>query len=328
MLDYRFYFYPISWIFFLVVGFYILNLNLIFGLIYFAFLIVSIKAGLNSYLKFLWWPYEKWIDTSVVNMERVKVPTTLEGKFLQGVVIRAKDSNPNEKHVGILFHHGFTGKKERNYLFTIPLALNGFTVLAMDARGHGESKDNAFKMLDIPSILSDVKKEIDYLENLPDVDKNKLIMMGHSMGCMATLTRGYEDKRIKKVIGLSGFYDLVDNFKNEHKILYRFMRWRGPKILKKSVEEWNQEVSSKFFFEKGHPIPDKERVYLVHCKEDRLVTFDNSAKIKEALNLPDENVLFLKEPKQKYFMSAHRLIGQSTIISDFLIKVARSLEND
>jgi len=326
MKDYRLYFFPISWIFFIIIAFYLFILNWIISFIFLGILLINIKVTIKTYLHYLWWQYETWIDTTVVNIQKVKVPTTLEGKYLNGVVIRSKDSNPNEKHIGILFHHGFTGMKERNYVWSIPLAMNGFTVLAIDARGHGESIDKEFKKIDILGILSDVKNEIDYLEKLEDVDPNRLIMMGHSMGCIATLTSGYQDKRLKKIVGISGFYDILESFKKHHRILYRLIKKIGPKKLGMPIEEWNKLVSSRYYFEKGHPISDKERVYLVHSKQDGLVAFEDSAKIKEVLNLPDENVLFLEKPKRKYLMSAHRLIGQSTIVSNFLVKIAKSIE--
>ncbi|MHA1438417.1 MAG: alpha/beta hydrolase family protein [Promethearchaeota archaeon] len=326
MKDYRLYLFPISWIFFAIVAFYLFLYHWIISLIFTVILIVNIKATIKTYFHFLWWQYETWIDTSVVDIQKVKVPSTIEGKYLNGVIIRGKNWDFNKKHVGILFHHGFSGMKERNYVWTIPLALNGFTVLAVDARGHGESIDKSFKRIDIIGILSDVKNEIDFLEKLEDVDPDKLIMMGHSMGCIATLTSGYQDKRLKKIVGISGFYDILESFKKYHHILYKLINKIGPKKVGMSMEEWNRKTSAKFYFEKGHHIPDKDRVYLVHSKQDDLVAFENSSKIKEVLNLPDENVLFLEMPKRKYLMSAHRLIGQSTIVSNFLVKVAKTLE--
>ena len=82
----------------------------------------------------------------------------------------------------------------------------------------------------------------------------------------------------------------------------------------------------KYVFEYNSPHADEDRVYLVHCKHDDLVLFNESVKAKEALNLPDENVLFLDMPLRKYLNAAHNLTGQASLIATFVCNVARGLE--
>ena len=97
-------------------------------------------------------------------------------------------------------------------------------------------------------------------------------------------------------------------------------------IVKHNKEAWNKKVSVKFFLEKNSSIPDEDRVYLVHGKDDNLVIFEEALLAKEALNLPDENVLFLEKPKKKYTLSAHNLTGQETIVTAFLINIVNGLD--
>ena len=64
--------------------------------------------------KFLYWPYKDWIDTSVVDIQNVEVPSKIKGKNLKAVLVRDKKRDPKEKQIGVLFHHGNTGQKEEN----------------------------------------------------------------------------------------------------------------------------------------------------------------------------------------------------------------------
>ena len=306
--------------------------GLILGIVFLAIAILHTGATLYYYFNYLWWPYHNWIDTDVVNIEKIEIPSTLPGENLKAIIIRAKNSNPNIKHVGILFHHGYTGHKEKVLRFAIPLAMSGCVVVCPDGRGHGESTNKAFDMSDFLGIVSDVKNEIDYLESLNDVDPDKLVMMGHSMGAIATLYN-YPEERLKKIVEISGAYDLFGMFHERKTLVQKFIYRRITKVLKKNTEfngtddslmEFNKKISAKYRFEYEHSIPDKDRVYLIHCKDDVLVLFSEAVQIKEALNLPDENTLFLEKPKKK-FMSAHNLTGQATIIATYCVQVATSL---
>ncbi len=326
MKDYREYLFPISWIAFLALTIYLFFvINWIIVIAFLVLLIVNFIIVMIIYMNFLWWPQSTWVDRSLVSIQDVEVPCQLEGKTLKGLVIRDKRADPNEKQIGILFHHGYSGHKEYYFQLYVPLALNGCNILCIDARGHGKSKNESFNMSDLPGIMSDIKKEIDFLEKLPGVDPKKLVMMGHSMGGTATLTQGYKDERIKKVVGISTPYDHEELFRYNRTFTVNFIRRRVIKRAGAKMLEWNESVSAKYFIDKGHSIPNKDRVYLIHMKHDDLIPFNHALELKEALKLPDENVLFLDKPDFKYWMAAHNMIGQATVITDFLIKIIKKM---
>lgn len=326
MKDFRFYSFFIILVIFSIATPIVASFNIIFGLFFLICFLFTAFITVQLYVYFLFWPFASWMDKSQVTIREVEIPSKIEGKNLHGVVLRNKLSDPSDKQIGILFHHGYRGKIERVYKYAIPLAVYGCTVLCIDARGHGKSKNKGFSMNDFIGILSDVENEITFLENLDGVDKNRLSMMGQSMGAQMSLTGGYQDQRIKKVVGISGTYDILEMFKRHKTVVTKYIYKNITKRDLDDLESWNKKVSAKYFFEKKSPIPDKERVYLVHGKEDNLVIFEESLLAKEALNLPDENVLFLDKPERKYTLSAHGLSGQETIVTAFLIKVINSLE--
>lgn len=329
MLEFRFYFLPLVWAFSLYVTFLLFTIDWIIALIFLGLTVVAAGFTVHTYLRSIWWPYHSWIDLSLVDIKEVKIPSSTNGLSLNGLILRDKKADPNEKQPGILFSHGYTGFKEKTFKYTIPLVLNGFTVLCMDLRGHGTSKAKGFDMDDIPSIMADVKKEIDFLAQIKNIDTNRLMMIGHSMGAMATLSEGYADPRLKIVVGMSGAYDLLDVYEKHNNWLLSLIKKRITKDLEGPLEEWNDKISPKAFMAKGSPnnIPDKDRVFLVHSKNDQLINVEGSLQTIEALNLPEENVLLLDAPEGKYLNSAHELVGQAPIIAGFLLKVSEKLKS-
>ena len=326
MKDYRFYSFFVILLIFCIATPIVASYNVIFGIIFLISIVFTSFLIIQLYMYFLFWPFPSWIDTSQVSIREVEVPSKIDGANLHAIVLRNKLSDPSEKQPGILFHHGYLANIERGYKYTIPLAMYGCTVLCIDARGHGKSKSKGFSKNDFVGILSDVENEITFLENLDGVDKNKLCMMGTSMGAIMSLTGGYQDQRIKKIIGLSGTYDILKLFQRHKTIVSKYIFKNITQEDKENLESWNKKISPKYFLEKKSPIPDKERVFLVHGKEDNLLIFEEALLAKEALNLPDENVLFLEKPEKKYTLSAHALTGQEPLVVAFLINIVNSLK--
>jgi len=327
------YFFLIIWIMNVFAAVLLFSVNWIFALIFLALFIIHsiviVKTFFNSNL----WHYSKWIDTTNVDIEKVEIPSSQEGLNLKAVIIRKKNSDRSKKHIGILCAHGFNTSKEDMYFLSIPLAMNGYVVVCPDDRASGESKNKAFTNIG-KGKFEDVEKIIDYLENLKDVDKNRLMMMGASLGGWLAITSGYDDERIKRLIAISTAHDLYNTLKENKTLIGRIFSSIMTKALNNdkgfqesglSLEEWNKLNVEKIFKYESN-IPDKERVYLAHIKNDALVNFQESIKMKKILDLPDENVLILEFPSKKKKFSGHGLTGQSTILSTFCINVARTLE--
>ncbi|MFO8020444.1 MAG: alpha/beta fold hydrolase [Promethearchaeia archaeon] len=311
------------------IAYLLFSIDLILALIFLAFLAVNIIYTVLTYSRSISWPYHEWIDTSLVDIKKVTIPSSTEGAYLQALIIRDKSRDPDKKQPGILISHGYTGHKEKTFKYAIPLALNGFTILCMDLRGHGESTDKQFDMNDIVGIMDDVEKEIDFLEQIENVDSERLLMIGHSLGALASLSEGYKDPRLKMIIALSGVYNLLEHYEKHKNFMLRAIKYQFTKDLDGALENWNEKISPEFFLKNGTPnkIPDEKRVFLVHSKKDKLLNVEGTYNIKRALNLPEKNVLLVNAPEEKYLNSGHELVGQTPIIVDFLIKVANRIKN-
>lgn len=133
---------------------------MVFSFIFLGVFVYLTIDWVYLFLSYTWWPYHKWISSNVVDIEEVEISSAIEGEKLQAVLIRPKNMDKTQKHVGVLFHHGYTGKKEKVFRFAFPLAMAGCVVLCPDARGHGESKNKAFNMNDFKGIMEDCYDKI------------------------------------------------------------------------------------------------------------------------------------------------------------------------
>ena len=79
----------------------------------------------------------------------------------------------------------------------------GYNCLAFDSRCHGKSDDDKFSSM--VKYMEDIRAAIDYSEKQPNVDKNKIGLLGLSMGGAASIYTASLDKRIKSVVTVGAF---------------------------------------------------------------------------------------------------------------------------
>lgn len=142
-------------------------------------------------------------------------------------LITPKDGK--EKHPVILIVDGYSGTKERwlqddswplGGLVTKSLLKNGFAVMICDLAYHGErSYENGFaglpwftehpyasRQMTIQTAM-DYRRAMDYLATRPDVDNDRIGMMGLSMGGMIAFQLTSMDSRIKSAVaGLTAIF--------------------------------------------------------------------------------------------------------------------------
>lgn len=138
----------------------------------------------------------------------------VEKKNLQGIPVLVARKDDNEKKPLVILSHGFTLSKEtyseKGYLKE--LAELGYYAVAIDNRLHGDRPGPGFQecvidasgkirleplRLAIKETADDVKLLIDELSTLKEVDKERIAMIGVSMGGFATYRAIVTDHRIK-----------------------------------------------------------------------------------------------------------------------------------
>jgi pimeloyl-ACP methyl ester carboxylesterase len=101
---------------------------------------------------------------------------------------------------GILIAHGFAGSKQLMFGYGYTLAHNGYGVLLLDFNGHGENAAPLAKN----KLQQDFSTALTVLKAQPEIDPNKIGLLGHSMGSQVVMLAGIEQsKAISAVVAVS-----------------------------------------------------------------------------------------------------------------------------
>lgn len=89
---------------------------------------------------------------------------------------------------GVLIAHGFAGSKQLMLGYGYTFARAGYATLLWDFSGHGGNP----APLDLTSLQPDLEVAYQTFIAQPEVDKERLAILGHSMGSSAVMTAGIE----------------------------------------------------------------------------------------------------------------------------------------
>ena len=151
--------------------------------------------------------YENAINENVpgeVNLRRVSY--TIDGIDVVAHVYTPAGYDPKNSYAGIVVAHPNGGSKDQVAgLYAQKLAEVGFVTLAFDARYQGESGGMPRRTDKPAGRMGDIMGAIDYLQNYPGVDSERIGAFGICGGGGYTFATAQTDKRIKAVATLSLF---------------------------------------------------------------------------------------------------------------------------
>ena len=123
--------------------------------------------------------YDKFIQYAGRPIERVEFP--YEGKFVQALLHLPTGMKSGEKVPCIMYIPGMDGVKEDNPMNNDPLLERGIAILAVDGPGQGETRERGIKCT--ASNYADMGRLVcDYLVKRPEIDADRIGVMGSSMG--------------------------------------------------------------------------------------------------------------------------------------------------
>ncbi len=251
------------------------------------------------------------IDQSLFHASSLKLSieaaVSLEGTLYTPFREHARGS---ESLPVIVFAPGMVGSVEVGPWIMLPLVKVGYAVLTYKPRGHGKSEGNRS---DTIHIVQDIKKVIDYIATKPELDINRCGVIGHSLGGVSALTHAYNDPRVKSVIAIAAPHDLK-LFCEEKKTFSQKLKLFGFKLIgfktKWTLEE-NRLVSPKHFLQETQE--NKNRVFLIHAKDDFVNYQTQFLANAMAAELPKENTLLFQK-------GGHELRGQETVATAQIIR--------
>ncbi len=169
----------------------------------------------------------RFLELSGLCVERVNIP--YEGTTLPGYFYRVDDSQTLRRTLISL--GGFDSTGEELYFFAAAAALQrGYNVLAFDGPGQGEP----LRMQHLPARPDyevPVGAAIDYLMTRVEADRDRIALMGTSMGGYYAARAAAFEPRVKALIVHGVFYDFWEMQATTKPMLARLGKWKSPRIV-------------------------------------------------------------------------------------------------
>ena len=236
----------------------------------------------------------------------------IEFKNDKGLNLRGFIHRPNKYDTAVIFIHGFPGSMfgTAARVLTIFSKL-GFLCMRFEFTGTNTS-EGKFENKRMSQETNDIKSAIDFLEH--NFKFKKLILVGHSTGAIDAALYAHKDKRITKLILLSGVSDL------KHAVHYDFTDeqvnqfWSKGYIAYKCPGAWyhNKKLKKAFydeFFTLNIPKSLKKYYHpllIVHGSKDESVPVKEAHQLYKIANKP-KKILIIRGADHRFTKKRHQL---------------------
>ncbi len=275
---------------------------------------LTVFAPFEIYFAFrdIW--FERWDPLYLKDLELSKVKIKVDNGFLYANLIKSKDREATKfKNAIIIISAGFSDKKETIQYYYLPLVIQGYVILAYDARGIGESKKAGHRG-DFLERIKDFGTIIEWIKDNENLKNFKIYALGMSIGALTVLCEGFPNKNIEKIIAISSMSKYKESLSRSNPIVKFIYHLKG--INTNPSEKLNQKISPYFVIERVKNSLSKpewkefsEKVFLIHSKNDKVIPFQNFVENKSILELPEKNVLIFKKGGHMHKKNELALVG-------------------
>jgi pimeloyl-ACP methyl ester carboxylesterase len=152
---------------------------------------------------------------SRVNEENVSIPSA--GLNLSGIVRVPDGVGPGERRAAFLVLHGFGSNKDSGNVLQPTKLLGdlGYVTLRFDMRGCGKSEGEHGRIMCLEQV-EDTGNALTFMSRHPNVDPQRIGVIGTSFGGAVAVYAGGVDARIAAVISNGGWGDGERKFRGQH----------------------------------------------------------------------------------------------------------------
>ena len=146
-----------------------------------------------------------------------KVFFNSDGLKIAGLVDAPSDYKAGERRPAFIMLHGFGGNKDGQGQKVVAkqMAKWGYVSMRVDFRGCGESEGEHGRIICLDQV-ADTRNAISYLATRPEVDPNRIALIGSSFGAAVAVFTGGADSRVAAVISCGGWGDGERKFRGQH----------------------------------------------------------------------------------------------------------------
>jgi dipeptidyl aminopeptidase/acylaminoacyl peptidase len=140
-----------------------------------------------------------------------------EGLKLSGFITIPEGHKPGTRRPAIMVLHGFGSNKNSGNV-QIPcdmLSKMGYVTLGFDMRGCGDSEGEKGRIICLDQV-EDTKNALTFMQSRPEVDPDRIGLLGSSFGAAVSVYAAGVDKRVACAISSGGWGDGERKFKGQH----------------------------------------------------------------------------------------------------------------
>ena len=185
--------------------------------------------------------FGRFLELSGILVEQIQIP--YEGTTLPGYFYRVDGSL--EPRPTLLSLGGFDSTGEELYFFAAaPALLRGYNVLTFEGPGQGEPL-RVHHLPARPDYEVPVRSAVDYLLTRPEVDRDRIALMGTSLGGYYASRAAAFEPRVKALIIHGPMFDFWAAQSTTKPLLGLLGQWKSPRGLQallKMIGIFNSEI--------------------------------------------------------------------------------------
>jgi len=196
--------------------------------------------------------------------------------------------DPQSDGAILIFVHGLGGNREEFLDEAAMLAGHGYGALLFDLRNHGQS-EGTITTLGYTEV-DDVRGAVAYLLTRPEVNPERIGLVGSSMGSAVAIRATTRIPGIRAVVAQSAFSSLEENVQQGTRALTGLPLPLAPLVI------WFGEREAGIRLRQVRPIDDvghiaPRAIMFIHGEQDPVVDVSNSLQLYEAAREPKALVL-------------------------------------
>ncbi len=226
------------------------------------------------------------LEYGISNWEEISFRNQ-DGQNLRGWFI---PPSPGAKGALLIFVHGLGSNRSDLLEQAALLHGHGYGALLFDLRNHGESEGDITTLGYLEA--EDVGAAVDYALTRPEVDPQRIGLIGMSMGGATVLRAAARLPQVRAVVAEAAFTSIEDNLAHGVRALTGL-----PPFPFAPLVAWFGEIEAGMDIRMVRPVDDVDEIsprplLLVHGDQDPTVPVENSLALFQAA----------REPKQLYIV--------------------------
>lgn len=240
--------------------------------------------------------------------------TAVNGKRLAAWYVPAPDGVARPAPA-LAVLHGWGSNSAQLLPVVAPLNAAGYALLMVDSRCHGGSEADNFASM--PRFAEDLSAAVDWLKTEPEIDRDRIVALGHSLGACASLLLASRRSDLAGVVAISAFADpetTMRRFMERVRVPYRPLGWLVNRYVEWRIGWRFRDIAPRNTIRRA-----LAPVLLLHGETDRVVPVSDAYAI-HANRRTDEDVSLIVYTRCDHD-SVERIEAAAPHILSFLSRV-------